>query len=214
MILKAWFADTTVLSVRAWHQKLVPPSHAFARQRNANTCMKQPPIYAIECPMMLMGVICPPGSPQTQILVTGCPPTAMQNCKASSCNTEELQMLLVIVMAVIAFAWSTFDSILNENAFQLLLSAPTMLIAGLGLTCTTVGGSPSTAQPHGALHDKVAAACDLSVDCLPACMTVEASSGHRVPCQAARTCRNHVVLCHTRSPLASTEHHSQHPILL
>lgn len=47
-------------------------------------------------------------------------------------------MLLVIVMAVIAFAWSTFDSILNENAFQLLLNAPTMLIAGLGLTCTTV----------------------------------------------------------------------------
>jgi ABC-type xylose transport system permease subunit len=88
---------------------------------------------------------------QIQYAMTGCPPPAMQNCKTSSCNTEELQMLLVIVMAVIAFAWSTFDSILNENAFQLLLNAPTMLIAGLGLTCTTVRAQQQRSSQTGQL---------------------------------------------------------------
>jgi hypothetical protein len=49
-------------------------------------------------------------------------------------------MVVVITMAVCAFAWSTYDSIMSENAFQLLLSFPTMIMAGLGLTCLTVSG--------------------------------------------------------------------------
>ena len=70
-------------------------------------------------------------------------------------------MLVVICMAVVAFAWSTYDAILSENAFQLLLSGPTMIVAGLGLTCLSVS-SRLSARPAWAAGTDV---CALLVCC-------------------------------------------------